>query len=93
MLIFRSKDHEPYNSLTIKKDTDHLEPVYLSPHFDFDQQSLVDPKHLTELIREIESCSRFQEFDRTFIAARLREQKFLKAFTLKEQKLAVKRVK
>lgn len=39
---------------------------------------------MNELIKEIEANSKIYEFDKLFLAARLREVKFLKKFTQRE---------
>lgn len=93
MLIFRCRDNQPYTNARDAKETDHMEPVYLSPHFDFDTQQLVDPKHIPELIKELEDNPRIQEFDKRFMASRLKEQKLMKAFGIKDQKAAAKKIK
>ena len=48
---------------------------------------------MCELIKEVEANSKVLEFDKLFFASRLREVKYLKPFTSKEERLAIKKIK
>ena len=43
----------------------------LSPHFDLDRQQIIDPKHLPELISEIEYNIRIPLFEKEIMMDRL----------------------
>jgi len=93
MLTFRYSDHQPYYNTREQDDAAAVEPVYLSPHFDLKTQQLVDPRHLPELIKEVEFNPRIAEFDKHYLALRLKEQKALKTLNKKELKEALKKIK
>jgi len=71
-LTFRCSDHQPYFSQRKASTAYPVEPVYLSPHFDLSLQCIVDPRHMEELVAEVEFNSRIGEFEKLFLSKRIR---------------------
>lgn len=63
-----------------------------SPHFDIDRQEIVDPKHLSELIAEVDFNVQIPLFEKEMLLDRLAKQGSLQIYSKDDEKKLIKQI-
>ena len=92
-MTLKQTDDQPYYTKETARAPFPLEPTYLSPHFNLQDQSMVQPRHLEEMAFFLSSNSKFEPFEKDYLIARLMNQGSIEIFGRDKVQALIKKLK